>query len=303
MTVELDGLSIGALHELFRTRLDVSFPRPTLVRLSETSGGNPLFALELADALRRRGSALAPGEALPIPSTVDELLGERLRGLGTSAIEVARVVAAVGEATVDVVEGVLGDRCEAALAEALDAKILERDGAHLRFTHPLLGSAVAARQTSAHRRSLHTRLATVVPTAEERARHLALATTEPDGEIAATLEDAARSAQARGAPATAAELAEHAFRLTPELTSAARDDVSSSPPQVIMSRATPTARSSCSRAREQRPRRVSSAPRSSSSLPPCRRIPTMRKRCTTRRSPSRRATTPWRQRRTSGSPP
>ena len=31
-TVELAGLSIGALHELFRTRLDVSFPRPTLVR-------------------------------------------------------------------------------------------------------------------------------------------------------------------------------------------------------------------------------------------------------------------------------
>jgi DNA-binding CsgD family transcriptional regulator len=215
-TVELDGLSIGALHELFRTRLDVSFPRPTLVKLSETSGGNPLFALELADALRRRGSALAPGEALPIPSTVDELLRERLLGLGTSAIEMARVVAAVGEATVDIVEGVLGDRCEAALAEALDARILDHDGAHLRFTHPLLGSAVAARQTSAQRRALHTRLATVVPTAEERARHLALATTEPDGDIAATLEDAARSAQARGAPATAAELAEHAFRLTPK---------------------------------------------------------------------------------------
>ena len=215
-TVELDGLSIGALHELFRTRLDVSFPRPTLVRLSETSGGNPLFALELADALGRRGSALASGEALPIPSTVDELLRERLSGLGTSAIEMALVVAAVGEATVDIVEGMLGDRYEAALAEALDAKILEHDGAHLRFTHPLLGSAVAAHQTSAQRRALHTRLAPVVPTAEERARHLALATTGPDGEIAVTLEDAARSAQARGAPATAAELAEHAFRLTPE---------------------------------------------------------------------------------------
>lgn len=215
-TVELKGLSIGALHELFRTRLDVSFPRPTLIRLSEMSGGTPFFALELADALRRRGGALAPGEALPVPTTVDELLRERLMGLGTSAIEMARVVAAVGEATVDIVEGMLGDRCEAALAEALDAKILERDGAHLRFTHPLLGSAVAARETSAQRRSLHTRLATLVPTAEERARHLALATTSPDGEIAAKLEDAARSAEARGAPASAAELAEHALRLTPE---------------------------------------------------------------------------------------
>lgn len=213
--VEIDGLSIGALHELLHTRIDASFPRSTLVRLWETSGGNPFFALELAEALRRRGSVLAPAGALPIPSTVDELLGERLRGLGTSAIEMARVVAAVGEATVDIVEEMLGDRWEAALAESLDAKILEYDGAHLRFTHPLLGSAVAARQTSAQRRALHTRLATVVPTVEERARHLALATTGPDDEIAATLEDVARSAQARGAPATAAELAEHAFRLTP----------------------------------------------------------------------------------------
>ena len=216
VTVELGGLSIGALHELLRARLDVSFPRPTLVRLAETSGGNPLFALELADALRRRGRALAPGEAFPLPSTVDELLHERLQGLGTSAIELTQVVAAVGEPSIDIVESMLGDRCEAALAEALDAKILEHDGAHLRFTHPLLGSAVAAHQTPVQQRALHRRLATVAPTAEERARHLALATTEPDGEIAATLENAARSAQARGAPVTAAELAEHALRLTPE---------------------------------------------------------------------------------------
>ena len=217
VTVELDGLSIGALHELLRTRLDVSFPRPTLVRLSETSGGNPFFALELAEALRRRGSALAPGEALPIPSTVDELLGERIRGLGTSAIEVASVVAAVGEATVDIVEGALGDRCEAGAGRGARR---EDPGARRRApaVHP---SAARLRgrgtpDAPRDRRSLHKRLATVVPTAEERARHLALATTEPDGEIAAILEDAARSAHARGAPATAAELAEQALRLTPE---------------------------------------------------------------------------------------
>ena len=91
----------------------------------------------------------------------------------------------------------------------------------MRFTHPLLGSAVVARQTPARRRSLHARLADVVPSAEERARHLALATAEPSREIASILEDAARSAHARGAPATAAELAEQALRLTPP---ASRDD-------------------------------------------------------------------------------
>ena len=88
-------------------------------------------------------------------------------------------------------------------------------GERLRFTHPLLGSAVAARQTPARRRSLHARLAEIVPSAEERARHLALATAEPDQSVAAILEEAARTAQARGAPAAAADLAEQALRLTP----------------------------------------------------------------------------------------
>ena len=112
-------------------------------------------------------------------------------------------------------EAAVGRRFDAGLAEALDARILELDGERLRFTHPLLGSAVAARQTPARRRSLHARLAEIVPSAEERARHLALATAEPDQRVASILEEAARTAHARGAPAAAAELAEQALRLTP----------------------------------------------------------------------------------------
>ena len=55
----------------------------------------------------------------------------------------------------------------------------------------------------------------IVPSDEERARHLALATAKPDRSVAAILEEAARTAQARGAPAAAADLAEQALRLTP----------------------------------------------------------------------------------------
>ena len=214
-TVEIGGLSVGALQELLRARLDATFPRPTLIRLWETSGGNPFFALELASALQRRGGTLAPGEELPIPSDLDELLHARLDGLSAAALEAARAVAALADPTVPLVEAAVGRRADAGLAETLAARILELDGERLRFTHPLLGSAVAARQTPSRRRSLHARLAKLVPTAEERARHLALATAAPSREIAAILEDAARSAHARGAPATAAELAEQALRLTP----------------------------------------------------------------------------------------
>jgi DNA-binding CsgD family transcriptional regulator len=214
-TVDVGGLSLGATHELLHARLDATFPRPTLIRLWETSRGNPFFALEVATALQRRGGMPGPGDPLPIPSTLEELLRERLDGLGPAALEVARLVAAVAEPTTDLVDAVLDGSSDLGLSEALDARILELDGERVRFTHPLLGSAVVTRETPSRRRSLHARLAEVVSTEEERARHLALATAEPSSEIASTLEDAARSAHARGAPATAAELAEQALRLTP----------------------------------------------------------------------------------------
>ena len=183
--IEIDGLSVGAIHELLRTRLDATFPRPTLVRIWETSGGNPFFALELASALLRRGGTLTPGEELPIPADLDELLHERLDRLGVAALDVARAVAALAEPTVPLVESAVGRRFDAGLAETLTARILELDGERLRFTHPLLGSAVAARQTPKRRRSLHARLATIAPTTEERAHHLGLAASQPNGAVAA----------------------------------------------------------------------------------------------------------------------
>jgi DNA-binding CsgD family transcriptional regulator len=215
LRIELGPLSVGALHELLRTRLGAVLPRPTLLRIWETSGGNPFFALELASAIQRRGGRVGPGEELPIPSNLEELVHERVDRLGAPGLEVARSVAALADPTVTLVEAALGARFDPGLTEALDAKILELDGEHVRFTHPLLGSAVAARQTPARRQSLHARLADIVPSAEERARHLALATVEPDTDVASTLEEAAGTAHARGAPAAAADLAEEALRLTP----------------------------------------------------------------------------------------
>jgi DNA-binding CsgD family transcriptional regulator len=214
-TLEVGGLSLGATYELLHVRLDVTFPRPVLVRLWETAEGNPFFALELAAAAQRRGGALAPGERLPVPTDLDELLHARLETLGADARDVARVVAALAEPTVALVEAVLDGRSEGGLAEALEARILELDGERMRFTHPLLASAVTARQTPRSRRALHTRLAAIAPSAEERARHLALATPQPNADAATTLEDAANAANARGAPAAAAELAEQSLRLTP----------------------------------------------------------------------------------------
>jgi len=223
LEIVVGGLSLGATHELLHTRLETTFPRPTLVKLWETSRGNPFFALELGAALQQRGGTLRAGEELPIPTALDELLRLRLENLGDDAVDIATAVAALADPTMSLVESAVGSGFEPGLAEVSAARVLERDGERLRFSNPLLGSAIAARLTPSRSRLLHARLAEVVPTQEERARHLALAATEPSGETAAVLEDASRVAHERGAPTAAAELAEQALRLTPpEDTSDAR---------------------------------------------------------------------------------
>ena len=229
-TIGVDGLSVGATHELLHARLDATFSRPTLIRLWETAGGNPFFVLELATALQQRGGTLAPGEELPIPADLDQLLHARIDGLRPAALEVARAVAALADPTVALVEAAVGARFDRGLAGALDARILERDGRRLRFTHPLLATAVAGHETPARRRLLNARLAEIVPSPEERARHLALATAAPDDDVASVIEEAARTAQRRGAPAEAAELAEQALRLTPATSRTTRVGACSSRP-------------------------------------------------------------------------
>ena len=53
-------LSEGALHRFLRDRLERSFPRQTLLRIHERSGGNPFFALELARILPMHVDPLQP---------------------------------------------------------------------------------------------------------------------------------------------------------------------------------------------------------------------------------------------------
>ena len=102
------------------------------------------------------------------------------------------------------------------LGPAIDHDVVEVVGDRLRFTHPLLASAVYQKIPPARRRELHARLATIVRDPEERARHLALSVEGPDVAVAAALEEAALLASSRGAPQSAAELWEMARRATPK---------------------------------------------------------------------------------------
>ena len=210
-------LSLGALHHLIASRLGTAPSRPTLARIAAASGGNPLFALEIARALTRDASGYRLGDPLPIPQSLQDLVLERVRALPPAAREAVLVAAALSRPTVAMVAETLTPERDAlsALGAAEEAGVLVTEGARIRFAHPLLASAVYGSAASLHRRQLHGRLAEVVADPEERAHHLAASVTEPDEETASEVESAARAAALRGAHDAAAGLFEASCRLTP----------------------------------------------------------------------------------------
>jgi DNA-binding CsgD family transcriptional regulator len=202
-------LSLGALHRVLRDRLGVPFARQTLLRIHERSGGNPFFALELARVL---DAEVDPLEPLPVPESLEELLRAKIAGLPASTREALALASALGTTSESLLvrAGVSPD----AFDPAAVAHVIEREDWTIRFTHPLL-SSVLYRDLGQERRSVHGVIARIVEDPLIRARHLALSRDTPDAEVGATLDEAARLAVDRGASAVAAELAEHAVRLTP----------------------------------------------------------------------------------------
>ncbi len=201
------------LELLVEGRLGEPLPRALHRRVAAAAGGNPLYALELAEAQRRAGRS--PGDLVALSSRLEELLAGRLGRLPPQATEPLAAVAGLAAPTVALIAAVLGEPAKAGLDAALDAGVLLVEEGRLRFSHPLLGVAASARVAPSARRALHARLAAMLVDPEERARHLILAADGPDAAVAAAVEQGADRARARGAPEVAAELAEAAVRLTP----------------------------------------------------------------------------------------
>jgi DNA-binding CsgD family transcriptional regulator len=206
-------LSLGAIHELLKGRLGRSLPRPLLLRIHDAAQGNPFYALEIArEALR---TDVQPGDPLPVPKDLSEIIRRRVARLTRGARDALLVAALLGEPDDALISAALDSDAEAGLDQAEAAGIIERRQGAVRFSHPLFAEAVRASATRPRRRQLHHRLADVVQDPEQRGRHLALAAERPDSIVARLLDEAAAAARARGALDAAAELTEHAVRLTP----------------------------------------------------------------------------------------
>jgi DNA-binding CsgD family transcriptional regulator len=222
--IRLGPLRAGALHHVLEGELGLALPRPTLQRIATESGGNPLYAVELARALRISGDRPGPGDPLPVPTDLAALLTARMATLPAGARDALLAVALLSHPTGALVERAVAPAVAAeGLEAALRAGVIEVRGEVIRFAHPLYGSAVCAAVLPDRRRALHRRLADVVTDDEERASHLSLATSSPDAAVAETLERAAGLARSRGGWGAAADLLERSHELTPPHR---RDDAS-----------------------------------------------------------------------------
>ncbi|MGK2851531.1 MAG: AAA family ATPase [Candidatus Limnocylindrales bacterium] len=223
--IRLGPISFGALHRLLTSRTGHRFARPVVARIERASGGNPMTALEIARALLESGAGeLGPGQDLPVPDRLRDLLDARLARLSSQGRAAVLLAAALSHPTTALIAAASHDQAAAGdgLAEAESAGIVAIDEGRVRFSHPLFASVVQATATTATRRAVHRRLGMVVAGEEERAYHLALAATDPDADLADQLEVAGLQTYHRGAPDVGAGLLARAGALTPTTDLVAR---------------------------------------------------------------------------------
>lgn len=131
-------------------------------RLHARTGGNPLFALETLKLLWAEGGAGAlaePGDTLPRPQTLAQLIGQQLARLSPPALQLARVAAVAGvDFSLALAESLLA-RSALDLADPwaeLEAQQVMRGTA---FSHDLVHDAVLQGLPEVIARHLHGRTA------------------------------------------------------------------------------------------------------------------------------------------------
>ena len=182
---------------------------PVVTQAIDLAHGNPFFAIELA---RGRPDSISVPEDSPLAA-----LARRVASLPADTHRLAQLLAVAGPSPVSVLVAAGGaDLVDGPLRAGLDANVFTLGPDFvLRFSHPLISTAVLAGTNPLDRQSAHASLAAAVWDPDTRAIHLAHAVTGPDATVAADVETAAVRLARRGAPRLAADLFGHSARLTP----------------------------------------------------------------------------------------
>ncbi len=215
--ISVGPLSLGALFDLLQTRRGIRLARPLLLRVYETSGGNPLYALELARALDRLEISPKAGTPLPVPAGLNALVDARVRDLPTDVAEVVAATAAAWRVNADEQDAEAVELAVAAGMVVVDEAAAVGGARVIRAAHPLLSAAAYNGLTTSRRRALHARLAAATDDTVERVRHAALAASEPQAVLAADLDVGVAAALAAGVPDIAVGLAQLSLEHTTDV--------------------------------------------------------------------------------------
>ncbi|MFK4070210.1 AAA family ATPase [Streptomyces sp. NPDC029674] len=223
-------LPLGPLDDTAANRLlDLRPKSPTghtRSRILDQAGGNPLALVELAGAAAAHATAAGLPSAGPLPLTdhLERIFAARLNGLPASAMRALLLLAAMDSADSTIAVSAGLPRAEDTVwLPARQAGLVGRTGQDIRFSHPLVRSAVYHAASAVARREAHLALAELLRgEPDRRAWHLAAACPHPDAAVAAELERTAGRARRRGGHAAAAHALRRAAELAPRREDSAR---------------------------------------------------------------------------------
>lgn len=226
----LDGLPELVVEGLpaddARVLLDAMVPGPldedVKARILDEARGNPLALLELPRGLTPAELAGGFGlpDARPLTTRIEQSFLLRIEALPRDTQRLLLVAAAEPLGDVSLLwraAGLLG--IETNSARPAEAAGLIELGVRVRFTHPLVRSAVYRAFDASERRDARRALADATDPAldpDRRAWHRAHATGAPDEAVAAEMVISADRAQSRGGLAAAAAFLQRAAELTPD---------------------------------------------------------------------------------------
>jgi DNA-binding CsgD family transcriptional regulator len=219
--LRLAGLGDESAEQLLEEHFP-DLPGSARDRLLREAHGNPLALQELAAVV---GSDPGYGDAdfpsqLPLTARLEQAFAARAAELPGATRAILLVAATDQYAGLETVLAAAADidgapRAVEDLVPAIRAELVEIDGQEIRFSHPLVRSAIYQSADVADRHAAHGALAELCADDPDRSVwHRAAAAVGPDPEIASDLEEAGRRAQRRGAVTTAGSAFERAAALT-----------------------------------------------------------------------------------------
>lgn len=224
----LDPLDPEAVTSLVAT-LTGAPPGPRLRDRLLTTAGNPLFVIEMLDALEHdRALDVAAGvvevaaDDIELPDRLREIALRRIRDLPETTVDVLRHACLLGSAcqleALSTITGRGAATVTEALLPAVEAGVLARSGDTVLFRHDVIREAVIADLAPAVRREMHTAAGTSLARAGaspvDVARQLALGAQPGDTEAVEWLERAADDVRVLD-PSTTVDLLGEARALAP----------------------------------------------------------------------------------------